>query len=80
MEIASRKVIPPGGVGLTRAHPLANHPAMRKQPSAGLGPVTVRPTRSDLGPRLACYTYLFALHQRSGVPGGSLNSFENIRG
>ena len=31
------------GVGLAQAHPIAKLPAMRKKPSAMLGPVTVKP-------------------------------------
>ena len=48
MEIATRNVIAPGSVGLAPAHPLTKPPAMRKQPDAGLGPVTVHPTNHSL--------------------------------
>ena len=44
-------VIPPASVGFAQAHPLIKPPAMRKQPFAGLGPVTVQPTHSGVGPR-----------------------------
>ena len=50
VEIATRKVIPPGSVGLAQAHRLTNPLAMRRQPSAGLGPDTVHPTHSGVGP------------------------------
>ena len=44
VEIVTRNDIIPGSVGLAQAHPLTKPPVMRKQPSAGLGPVTVHPT------------------------------------
>ena len=51
-ETAARNVIPPGSAALAQAHPLTNPPAMRKQPGAGVDPVTVHPlTRSDVCPR-----------------------------
>ena len=52
VEIATRKVIPTGSVGLAQAHPLTKLPPMRKQPSAGLGPVTAHPVQSGVGPRI----------------------------
>ena len=51
VEMATRAVTPPGSVGLAQAHPLTDPSTMRKQPSAGLGPVTVHPTHSGVGPR-----------------------------
>ena len=42
-------------MGLSQAHPLTKIPAMRKQPSDGLGPVTVHPTHSRVGPRCSCF-------------------------
>ena len=45
------KIFPPGSVGLAQAHPLPKSAAMRKQPSAGLGPVTAHPTHFSFGPR-----------------------------
>ena len=50
MEIATRNVIVPGSVGLAQAHPLTKPPAMREQPSAGLGPLGVHPTHLGVGP------------------------------
>ena len=50
LEIATRKLILPGSVGFARAPPL-KPPAMRRQPSPGLGPVTVHPAHSGVGPR-----------------------------
>ena len=50
--IATRKIIPPGRVGLAQAHPLPNPPAMKNQPSAGLDPVTVHTNHSGVGPRI----------------------------
>ena len=44
VEIAARKVILSGSAGHAQPIPLTNLPAMTKQPSAGLGPVTVHPT------------------------------------
>ena len=46
VEVATQNVIFPGSVGLAQAHPLTRPPAMRKQLSAGLGPVTAHPTHS----------------------------------
>ena len=51
VEIAIGNVILPGSVGHVQACPLTKRPALRKQPSAGLGPVTVHPTHSGIGPR-----------------------------
>ena len=51
VEIATRNFILSGSVGLAQARPLTKPPAARKQPSAGLGPVTVHPTHSGVGPR-----------------------------
>ena len=53
MEITTRKAIPPGRVGLAQGHPLTKSLAMRKQPSAELDPVTVHPTHSGVGLRIA---------------------------
>ena len=50
VEIATRNFILSGSVGLAQARPLTKHPAATKQPSAGLGPVTVHPTHSGVGP------------------------------
>ena len=50
VEITTRNVILPGSVRLAQAHPLTTPPAMRKQPSAGLGPVTVHRTQSGVDP------------------------------
>ena len=50
VEIATRKVIPPGSMGLVQARPLATPPAIRKQPFIRLGPVTVHPSYSGVGP------------------------------
>ena len=57
VEIAVGNVVIPGSVGLAQAHPVTKTPAMRKQPSAGLGPVMVHPTHSSVGPRV-----VFTLH------------------
>ena len=46
VEIVTRDDIISGSVGLAQAHPLTKCPAMGKQPSAGLGPVTVHPAHS----------------------------------
>ena len=43
MEVAPGNGIFQGSVGLGQAHPLTKPPATRKQPSAGLGLVAVRP-------------------------------------
>ena len=48
VEIATRNGMIPGSVGLAQAHPLTKPPAMRKLPSAELGPVTVHPTHSGV--------------------------------
>ena len=48
---ATRNAIIQGRVGLAQAHPPTKPPAMRKQPSVGLGPATVHPTHSGVGPR-----------------------------
>ena len=48
VEGNTRNGIISGGVGLAQAHP----PAVRKQSSDGLGPVTVHRTHSSVGPRL----------------------------
>ena len=53
--IATRKAIPPGSARLAQAQ--TKPPAMRKQPSAGLGPVTVHPTQSGVGPRITSTWY-----------------------
>ena len=50
VEIATRNAIIPGSVGLAQARPLTKNPAMREQPSAGLGTVVVHPTHSGDGP------------------------------
>ena len=44
-----------GGVRFLQAHALAKLPAMGKQPSAGIGPVTVYPTHSGVGPHETVY-------------------------
>ena len=51
-QIATRNGIIPGRVRLALAHPLTKPPAMRKHPSAGLGPATVQPptNHSGVGP------------------------------
>ena len=46
VEIATRKVIPSGSVGLAQVRPLTRAPAMRRQPSAELGAATVHPIRA----------------------------------
>ena len=51
VAIATRNVIFACSVGLVQAHPLTNPLALRKQPSAGLGPVKVHPSYSGVGPR-----------------------------
>ena len=60
VEIATRNAIIPGSRGLAQAHPLTKAPAMREQPSAGLGPVAVHPIHLGVGPRrLHIYIYIF---------------------
>ena len=51
MEITTLNGIIPGSVGLEQAHLITKPPAMAKQPSAGLSPVTVHPTRSGVDRR-----------------------------
>ena len=66
--MATRNGIIPGSVRLAQAHPLTTSlPAMRKQPDAGLGPVTVRPTstHSGVGPRRTWYIYFFHMYDSS---------------
>ena len=53
--MTTRIVFITGSVGLAQAHPLSKTPAMRKQPSAGLDPVTVHPPHSGVGPRTLSY-------------------------
>ena len=48
VEIATRNGIIPGSVGRAQAHPLMKPLAMRKKPSAGLGPVTVHSVHSGV--------------------------------
>ena len=48
-QIATGNGIIPGGMGLAQAHPPTNPPAMREQPSNGLGPVAVHQTHSGVG-------------------------------
>ena len=57
--MATRNGVIPGSAGLAQAHPLTKPPAMRKQPAAGLGPVTVHPTPYPFG-RWSSDTYFFA--------------------
>ena len=57
---STRKVTPPGGVGLAQAHPSTKPPAMTKQPSAGLGPLPVHSTHSVVGPRIIVFNLLVA--------------------
>ena len=52
VEMAIRKAIPPDSVGLALVHPLTTPPAMRIQPSAGLGPGAIHPTHSGVGRRV----------------------------
>ena len=61
MEISTRKVIISDSVGLAQAHLLTKTMAMRKQPSAGLGPVTVHPTHWGVGPRVNIPEEIFLL-------------------
>ena len=51
MEVAIGNVVLPVSVGLAQAHPPSKPQAMRKQLSDALGPVTVHPTPSGVGPR-----------------------------
>ena len=57
VEIATRDGIILGSVGLAQAHSLAKHPAMRKQSSAGLGPVTVYSTHLGVGSSLSLLAF-----------------------
>ena len=61
VEIATRKVTPLGSVGLAPAHPLTKPPTVRKQPDAGLGPVTLHPSISLPIRKLNLYTF-FRVH------------------
>ena len=58
MEIATRNGITPGSAGLAQAHPPTESPAVRKKPSAGLGPVTVHPTHLGVGLPLSSSFFL----------------------
>ena len=51
-EIPTQKVISPWSVGLAQAQPPTKLKAIRKQPSAGLGPDTAHPSHSGVGPRI----------------------------
>ena len=59
MEMATRSVIPPGSVGVAQAHPLTKPPAVRKQPDAGLGPVTT--VHPMIPIRASCARHIFSL-------------------
>ena len=61
VEIAIRKVTSPGSVGLAPANSLTKPPALRKQPDAGLGPVTLHPSISLPIRKLDPYTF-FRVH------------------
>ena len=50
VEIDTRNDIIPASVKLAQAHPHPKPPALTKRPSAGLGPVSVHPTHSGVGP------------------------------
>ena len=60
MKIATRKALPSGSVELSQAQPLTKTPAVR-QPSVGLGLVTVHPAHS--GVDLISTWYYFLRHR-----------------